>query len=63
MGNGGDEAMHFANYIVLGLLIAFMLGALFFTKKAAPIPRLTTAAGSTPPILLIGKTPSFSLRP
>jgi hypothetical protein len=29
--------MHFANYIVLGLLIAFMLGALSFTKKAAPI--------------------------
>jgi len=27
LGSGGDEAMHFANYIVLGLLIAFMLGA------------------------------------
>jgi hypothetical protein len=37
LGNGGDEAMHFANYIVLGLLIAFMLGALSFTKKAAPM--------------------------
>ena len=37
LGNGGHEAMHFANYIVLGLLIAFMLGALSFTKKAAPI--------------------------
>jgi hypothetical protein len=34
LGNGGDEAMHFANYIVLGLLIAFMLGALSFTTKA-----------------------------
>jgi hypothetical protein len=32
-----DLRMHFANYIVLGLLIAFMLGALSFTKKAAPI--------------------------
>ena len=26
LGSGGDEAMHFANYIVLGLLIAFILG-------------------------------------
>jgi hypothetical protein len=26
-GHGGDDAMHFANYIVLGLLIACMLGA------------------------------------
>jgi len=34
LGNGGDEAMHFANYIELGLLIAFMLGALSFTTKA-----------------------------
>jgi hypothetical protein len=26
-GHGGDDAMHFTNYIVLGLLIACMLGA------------------------------------
>jgi hypothetical protein len=26
-GHGGDDAMHFANYIVLGLLIVRMLSA------------------------------------
>jgi hypothetical protein len=26
-GHGGDDAMHFANYIVLGLLIVCMLSA------------------------------------
>ena len=37
--------MHFVNYIVLGLLIAFMLGALSFTKKAAPMSSTVQGGG------------------
>jgi hypothetical protein len=38
--------MHFANYIVLGLLIAFMLGALSLRRKPRQYLRQTTAVGS-----------------
>jgi hypothetical protein len=58
--------MHFANYIVLGLLIAFMLGALSFTKKAAPISSTDHGGGKrrgetgvTTPILGLAQGPAI----